>query len=242
MLSRIRKKLYLQSKVMGSMQNTTQTEVDGDSLADSKDEQPQKLAQGELIAIHRGGAGAIAKWGEDGVTDPFVEFRAASIEELLTRGKQLDEAKEIEVQVEVGENIDPAARRQMELDAEEEEERLLLAGKEVVKSREFEGRTYHRSNIDIRDDRSSLERTDRNDRWPCSRQGVGRLQSLDCRSNHHFEPRGAQEAFQPEASSRGPQPPGLLHLLQGRRDSVRVRKLSSDRSRQMLGLQDLGAQ
>lgn len=79
------------------------------------------------------------------MTDPFVEFRAASIEELLTRGKQLDEAKEIEVQVEVGENIDPAARRQMELDAEEEEERLLLAGKEVVKSREFEGRTYHRS-------------------------------------------------------------------------------------------------
>lgn len=60
----------------------------------------------------------------------------------------------------------------------------------------------------VEPDRSSLERTDRNDRWPCSRQGVGRLQSLDCRSNHHFEPRGAQEAFQPEASSRGPQPPG----------------------------------
>lgn len=32
------------------MQNTTQTEVDGDSLADSKDEQPQKLAQGGSLA------------------------------------------------------------------------------------------------------------------------------------------------------------------------------------------------
>lgn len=105
-----------------------------------------KMGRGDLAAILRGGSGAITKWGT-GDVDPYVEFRKTSIEELLARGKELDELKEVEIKIGVGgsEEVDEATKHEHELAAAEEEERVLLAGREMVQSRVFEGKTYERS-------------------------------------------------------------------------------------------------
>ncbi|KAL8279227.1 hypothetical protein RQP46_008264 [Phenoliferia psychrophenolica] len=158
MLGRIRKKLYLSAKVMSGMQNTAQNgnrvDRDEDDAVDS--EKAPKMSRSELTSILRGGTGAIAKWGTDGANG-FAEFRDASLADLLARGKERDNKKEVEIQVDAGEEVDPERRRQLAQEADEEEERLLLAGKELVRSREFEGKTWHKStNAEIREE---LDRT-----------------------------------------------------------------------------------
>ena len=98
----------------------------------------------ELTEILRGGTGAIAKWGGDG-KDPFVEFRDSTLEELLARGRERDGQKEVEIKLEAGEEVDEESKKRLEAAAEAEAERLLLTGREVVNSRQFEGQRWERS-------------------------------------------------------------------------------------------------
>ncbi|KAL8276276.1 hypothetical protein RQP46_011304 [Phenoliferia psychrophenolica] len=157
-LTRLRKKLYLSAKVMGGMHNATSTrpadeEVDGaPAVPEKSEDDAPRMTRGELAGILRGGASALAKWGSDGEKDPFYQFRDATFADLRERGRQRDEKKEVGIKVEVGEKITEEQKKQLEAE-EEEAERLLLAGREAVQARNFEGAVHKnvkQSNSDIR--------------------------------------------------------------------------------------------
>ncbi|GAA5946579.1 hypothetical protein JCM3765_000305 [Sporobolomyces pararoseus] len=160
MLTRLRKKLYLSAKVMGSMRNLNEQaaaggEADGDEAAQKEDEAP-KMSRGELAGILRGGASALGRWSNDDGTDPFNSFKASTIVEIVERGKDRDENKEAGIKLELGENLSEEQKKKLEKE-EEEAEALLLAGREAVQSRKFEGKMYGASNSDIRQEWQEME-------------------------------------------------------------------------------------
>lgn len=103
----------------------------------------------ELAGILRGGAGALAKWTTLDGKDPFESFKASTFGEIEQRGKVRDEKKEVGIQHDLGQELSEEQRRQLEKE-EEEAEALLLAGREAVQSRKFEGKIYQASYADIR--------------------------------------------------------------------------------------------
>ncbi|KAK4051791.1 hypothetical protein OIV83_002495 [Microbotryomycetes sp. JL201] len=167
-LTRLRKKLYLSAKVMGSMKNAAdrpadeQVEEDAGATEQNEDDAP-KMTRGELAGILRGGAGALARWeSEDG--DAFTEFKNMSFDDLRERGRQRDERKEVGIKLEAGEQLTEEQRQQLERE-EAEAEKLLLQGREAVQARKFEGATYKATNHEIREEweqmvsRASTSRT-----------------------------------------------------------------------------------
>ncbi|KAM0788448.1 hypothetical protein ACM66B_001582 [Microbotryomycetes sp. NB124-2] len=167
-LTRLRKKLYLSAKVMGSMKNAAdrpadeQIEEEAGPNEQNEDDAP-KMTRGELAGILRGGAGALARWeSEDG--DAFTEFRNMSFDDLRERGRQRDERKEVGIKLEAGEPLSEEQRLQLERE-EAEAEKLLLQGREAVQARKFEGATYKATNHEIREEwekmvsRASTSRT-----------------------------------------------------------------------------------
>ncbi|SCV74235.1 BQ2448_6667 [Microbotryum intermedium] len=153
-LTRLRKKLYLSAKVMGSMKNAADRaadeELDGpiNEVEKTEDDAP-RMTRGELAQILRGGASALARWSSVEGTDAFTEFKSLSFAELRARGKARDEKKEVGIKLEIGETITPEQKAQLERE-EEEAERLLLQGKEAVQARKFEGSMYKATNAEIR--------------------------------------------------------------------------------------------
>lgn len=134
---------------MGTMRNATEINTDEAIVAKSEDDAP-RMTRGELATILRGGASALAKWsGTDG-SDAFSEFKAATFTELKERGKERDSGKDIGIAVAAGEVVGEEELRKLEQE-EEDAEKLLLAGREAVKTRVFEGVVHQQSNLEIRD-------------------------------------------------------------------------------------------
>ncbi|GJN87261.1 hypothetical protein Rhopal_000209-T1 [Rhodotorula paludigena] len=150
-MTRLRKKLYLSVKIMGSMRDPTQDkdlEQEDVGAAQNDDEAP-RMTRGELVSILRAGTGALAaKWDkEDG--DPFTAFRDTSFADLCERGRKRDEDKDAGLKRELGESITEEERARLE-EEEREAEEALLAGREAISSRKFEGKLYTATNADIR--------------------------------------------------------------------------------------------
>ncbi|KAF9468349.1 P-loop containing nucleoside triphosphate hydrolase protein [Collybia nuda] len=148
MLDRIRRKLFLSVKIMGS-DNSASTE----SIS---------LGSGELMDILRKGSSALAN-SETGFK--LSEFLSADIADILQQSRTLEDARgaklKKELKVDGTENPDT----KLVLDAEEEEKRLL-SGVAQVQSRLFEGRMIHRvqNNTEIASEWRDLEKRARVDR------------------------------------------------------------------------------
>lgn len=148
MLDRIRRKLFLSVKIMGS-DNSSSTEN-------------TSLGSSELMDILRKGSSALAN-SESGFK--LSEFWGADISDILRESRSLEDARgakmKKELKVEDGEGSDA----KLILDAEEEEKRLL-SGVAQVQSRLFEGRMVHRTqnNTDIANEWRDLEKRARVDR------------------------------------------------------------------------------
>ncbi|GAA6009228.1 hypothetical protein JCM11491_004237 [Sporobolomyces phaffii] len=164
MLTRLRKKLYLSAKVMGAMRNVNErarAAADGGLLTQDESTQQQeeapKMTRGELAGILRGGAGSLGRWTNSDGSDPFDTFKASTFDEIIERGKARDETKEVGIKLELGE-VELSQEQKMKLEREEEEaEALLLAGREAVRTRQFQGKLYTASNKDIRQEWQDMQ-------------------------------------------------------------------------------------
>lgn len=96
----------------------------------------------------RAGTGAVATEDENG-NDAFEAFRRASFADLCQRGRERDADKDAGVKVELGEAVSAEERERLERE-EEDEERRLLAGREAISSRKWQGKIYTATNKDIR--------------------------------------------------------------------------------------------
>ena len=143
MLDRIRRKLFLSLKVIGS------TEV-----APSDD---PSLGTAELLDILRRGSSALSADGDQLSLEKFLK---APIEDILEISRKMDKVKETKVKSELPaaqadevktENGTDAELDQRALRDVEEEEMRLLKGIALVKSRLFEGKVVQRrtANKDI---------------------------------------------------------------------------------------------
>jgi len=136
MLDRIRRKLFLSLKVVGS------TEV-----SPSED---STLGTSELMDILRRGSSALST---DGDEMTLAKFLKAPIEEILEVSRKMDKVKETKVKselpadqvkrVKVEEGVDVRLDQQALRDVEEEEMRLLK-GIALVQSRLFEGKVIQK--------------------------------------------------------------------------------------------------
>ncbi|KAI5479678.1 nucleosome remodeling complex ATPase subunit (Snf2h) [Pseudohyphozyma bogoriensis] len=163
-LTRLRKKMYLSAKVMGSMRNATSSNgPEDEEVVQQREDDAPRMTRNELASILRGGASALGRWGSDS-GDAYAAFRDTSFADLRERGRQRDEQKEAGLKLEAGEAVDEATKKRLE-EEEEEAERLLLEGKEAVQARKFEGAVHKQTNADIRNEwqamvaRSSKSRT-----------------------------------------------------------------------------------
>lgn len=115
-----------------------------DGLADESATEVPSLSSGELCAILKGGAGALARpWGSDSnATDGgFAEFQKATFEECVARGKEADARRDAKIAQELGHADEVDAKVVEEAEAEERE---LLKGVEQVQTRLFEGKRWEK--------------------------------------------------------------------------------------------------
>ena len=134
MLDRIRRKLFLSLKVIGSAE-----------VSPSED---SALGTRELMDILRRGSSALST---DGDEMTFSKFLKAPIEEILEESRRMDKVKETKVKSElppdqvkqVKEELDAGLDQQALRDVEEEEMKLLK-GIALVQSRLFEGKVIQK--------------------------------------------------------------------------------------------------
>jgi len=132
MLDRIRRKLFLSLKVIGSTE-----------ISPSED---SSLGTKELVDILRRGSSALST---DGDEMTLAEFLKAPIEDILEVSRKMDKVKETKVKSELSadkvnkvkgeDGVDVGFDRRALRDVEEEEMRLLK-GVALVQSRLFEGK------------------------------------------------------------------------------------------------------
>jgi SWI/SNF-related matrix-associated actin-dependent regulator of chromatin subfamily A member 5 len=132
MLDRIRRKLFLSLKVIGS------TEV-----SHSED---SSLGAGELMDILRRGSSALST--DDGKMT-LSKFLKAPIEEILEDSRKMDKVKETKIKSELPANEVNKIKTEQGLDQQalrdvEEEEMRLLKGIALVQSRLFEGKVVQK--------------------------------------------------------------------------------------------------
>ena len=132
MLDRIRRKLFLSLKVIGS------TEV-----SQSED---SSLGAGELMDILRRGSSALST--DDGEMT-LSKFLKAPIEEILEVSRKMDKVKETKIKSELPTNEVNKVKMEQGLDQQalrdvEEEEMRLLKGIALVQSRLFEGKVVQK--------------------------------------------------------------------------------------------------
>lgn len=126
MLDRIRRKLFLSVKIMGS---------DNTSSSDNT-----SLGSHELMDILRKGSSALSH-SDNGMN--LARFLDASIMDILDHSKSLENKRDAKIKQEFkAEEVDEEDA-EMLLDAEEEEKRLL-SGVAQVQSRLFEGKMVHK--------------------------------------------------------------------------------------------------
>ncbi|KAH7927010.1 hypothetical protein BV22DRAFT_1007877 [Leucogyrophana mollusca] len=151
MLDRIRRKLFLSLKVMGSGETSSD---------DSKEAQ---LGTSELMDILRKGSSALSR-SEDGMN--LARFLDANIEEIIGDSREKEDVRDAKIKQELGNDTnDEPVDDKLLLDAEEEE-RKLLSGIAQVQSRLFEGKVVARSqnNRQIADEWQELQKRARVDR------------------------------------------------------------------------------
>jgi SWI/SNF-related matrix-associated actin-dependent regulator of chromatin subfamily A member 5 len=151
MLDRIRRKLFLSLKVIGGS---------GDS---STSDDKSGLGVGELMDILRKGSSALAGGNDDGLD--LGGFLKASMEDILQVSRKREEMKDSKMKLEFGDEI-TCTKQEYDI---EEEEKKLLSGIAMVRSRLFEGkiiRQAHRkdSNKDIAKDWQEAQKRARVDR------------------------------------------------------------------------------
>ena len=132
MLDRIRRKLFLSLKVIGS--------------ADVSSSENSSLGTNELLDILRRGSSALST---DSGEMTLAKFLKAPIEDILEVSRKMDKIKDTKIKsefpvdevnkAETDEGLDAAFDQQALRDAEEEEMRLLK-GIALVQSRLFEGK------------------------------------------------------------------------------------------------------
>ncbi|KAF9259046.1 hypothetical protein L218DRAFT_908811 [Marasmius fiardii PR-910] len=130
MLDRIRRKLFLSVKLMGS-DNTTAGHSGGDETS---------MKSSELMDILRKGSSVLA---QDGAGIDLASFLAASFSEILQESQSRERARDAKLKHELKEDEVEGGNQQLIHDAEEEERRLL-GGIAVVRCRLFEGKLVER--------------------------------------------------------------------------------------------------
>jgi SWI/SNF-related matrix-associated actin-dependent regulator of chromatin subfamily A member 5 len=146
MLDRIRRKLFLSVKVMGS-----------DS--DSKDSKNPDLKMKELLDILRKGSSALSR-SDDNMG--LSQFLSANIDEILKASRERDNVRDAKLKKDLG---GEASMDETLLVDAEEEERRLLGGVAQVQSRVFEGRMIQKqSNKQIAKAWTELQKRARVDR------------------------------------------------------------------------------
>jgi SWI/SNF-related matrix-associated actin-dependent regulator of chromatin subfamily A member 5 len=127
MLDRIRRKLFLSVKIMGSKSRGS----------DNSEEQNIALKANELMAILRKGSSAISRAEGDGLS--LSRFLDASIHDIVQTSKSTDDMRSLKMQKDVCGDVQREDEQKLLYDAEEEEKRLL-SGVAQVQSRLFEGK------------------------------------------------------------------------------------------------------
>ncbi|RDB18237.1 putative global transcription activator SNF2L1 [Hypsizygus marmoreus] len=128
MLDRIRRKLFLSVKIMGS---------DNPSSSDKT-----TLGSSELMDILRKGSSALSQ-SERGMN--LERFLQANVSDILQESRSLESKRDAKIKVELKDESEGTPDAQLLLDAEEEERRLL-SGVAQVQSRLFEGKLVHKNN------------------------------------------------------------------------------------------------
>ncbi|KAK2463893.1 hypothetical protein APHAL10511_004065 [Amanita phalloides] len=145
MLDRIRRKLFLSVKIMGSSNSSSQN---------------TSLDSGELLDILRRGSSALMR-DDDGMD--IVRFLDAGLEDILQDSKKLEEMRDAKIKRDVKDEEYTDNDTKLVEDAEEEERRLL-SGVAQVQSRFFEGKIIQRkSNTEIADEWKDLQKRTRVD-------------------------------------------------------------------------------
>ncbi|OCH88895.1 hypothetical protein OBBRIDRAFT_733561 [Obba rivulosa] len=149
MLDRIRRKLFLSVKVMGS------------SSTPSNDETSSQLKMSELMDILRKGSSALSTT-DDGMN--LARFLNAPISVILEDSRARDQSRSAVIKQREGETLRYEDQKLVE-DAEAEERRLLM-GVAQVQSRLFEGRVIKRAapNREIAEEWRQLQKRSRTDR------------------------------------------------------------------------------
>ena len=133
MLDRIRRKLFLSLKVVGS--------------TDASPSEESVFGTGELMDILRRGSSALST---DGDEMTLAKFLKASIEDILEVSRKMDKVKETKVKSELpADQINKVKQEDGGLDQQalqdvEEEEMRLLKGIALVQSRLFEGKVVQK--------------------------------------------------------------------------------------------------
>ena len=150
MLDRIRRKLFLSLKIMGS--------TDGSPSSENT-----TLGSAELLSILRKGSGALT------ATDigmDITRFLDAKIADVLEESRSLEKSRGVKIkrELKVEEGMD-CGNEKLLLDAEEEERRLL-SGIAQVQSRLFEGKVVQsqQTNSEIANEWQDLSKRARVDR------------------------------------------------------------------------------
>ena len=158
MLDRIRRKLFLSLKVIGS--------------TDVSPSEESALGTNELMDILRRGSSALST---DGNEMTLAEFLKAPIEDILEVSRKMDKVKETKIKSELPadqvnkikaeDNMDVKLDQQALRDVEEEEMRLLK-GIALVQSRLFEGKVIEKGsgNKDIARDWEDVQKRAKVDR------------------------------------------------------------------------------
>lgn len=144
MLDRIRRKLFLSVKIMGSNNSSSEN---------------ASLGSSELLDILRKGSSALMR--TDGMD--LSRFLGASLAEILQDSKKIEGMRDAVIKRDVKKEECTENDVKLLEDAEDEERRLL-SGVAQVQSRFFEGRIIQRkSNIEIANEWKDLEKRARVD-------------------------------------------------------------------------------
>lgn len=142
MMTRIRKKLYLSTKVTDNMKDIYAEDESNEVGIGAAEDVSTTLGSADLIRLLRGGAGAIVKWNDDQESATFAHWRSTSITDIIKKSEATTMTRDQKSGIQ-GEVVTVDAKTLAET---EEEERALLAGMERVQTTLFEGKSHAKSN------------------------------------------------------------------------------------------------
>ncbi|PFH46225.1 hypothetical protein AMATHDRAFT_70336 [Amanita thiersii Skay4041] len=142
MLDRIRRKLFLSIKIMGSNNSSSQN---------------TSLGSSELLDILRKGSSALTQYDD---SMGLASFLGASVADILQESKRTEDRRNVRLKHDVeGVKEEEGSDEAKLLEDAEEEEKRLLSGVAQVQSRFFEGRVIQRqNNADIANEWKDLQK------------------------------------------------------------------------------------